>query len=110
MIMRLPDIGSRYLMAFSDADNNDLDGGKTYKVTLPPNIPQGKFWSFTLYDNQTRSMLETPQRSPERAARDIRRRPPSRIRTDRSTSGSGPRLPRAKSATGSRRCRARAST
>jgi hypothetical protein len=64
MIMRLPDIGSQYLMAFSDADNNDLDGGKTYKVTLPPNIPQGKFWSFTLYDNQTRSMLETPQRYP----------------------------------------------
>ena len=51
-------------MAFSDADKNDLDGAKTYKVALPPNIPQGKFWSFTLYDNQTRSMLETPQRYP----------------------------------------------
>jgi hypothetical protein len=64
MIMRLPAIGSQYLMAFSDAANNDLDGAKTYKVTLPPNISQGKFWSFTLYDKQTRSMLETPQRYP----------------------------------------------
>jgi hypothetical protein len=33
-------------------------------VTLPPNIPAAKFWSFTLYDNQTRSMLDTPQRYP----------------------------------------------
>ena len=37
---------------------------KTYKVTLPKNIPAQKFWSLTLYDNQTRSMLDTPQRYP----------------------------------------------
>jgi hypothetical protein len=64
MIMRLPKVGSQYLMGFLDADKNDLDGGKTYKVTLPPNIPAAAFWSFTLYDNQTRSMLDTPQRYP----------------------------------------------
>ncbi|HET9376268.1 MAG TPA: DUF1214 domain-containing protein [Chthoniobacterales bacterium] len=51
-------------MGFMDADKNYLDGGKTYKVTLPANIPAGKFWSFTVYDNQTRSMLQTPQRFP----------------------------------------------
>src|SRR6267142_4582120 len=38
MIMRLPRVGSQYLMGFLDGDKNDLDGGKTYKVTLPPNI------------------------------------------------------------------------
>ena len=64
MIMRLPNVGSQYLMGFQDAQKSDLDGGKTYKVTLPANIPAGKFWSFTLYDNQTRSMLQTPQRFP----------------------------------------------
>jgi len=64
MIMRLPNVGSQYLMGFMDADKNYLDGGKTYKVILPPNIPAGAFWSFTLYDNQTRSMLQTPQRYP----------------------------------------------
>ena len=31
-------------------------------VTLPANTPAGKFWTFTVYDNQTRSMLDTPQR------------------------------------------------
>jgi hypothetical protein len=33
-------------------------------VNLPKNIPAKNFWSFTLYDNQTRSMLATPQRYP----------------------------------------------
>ena len=64
MIMRLPRVGSQYLMGFLDGDKRDLDGAKTYKVTLPPNIPAAAFWSFTLYDNQTRSMLDTPQRYP----------------------------------------------
>jgi hypothetical protein len=64
MIMRLPNVGSQYLMGFTDADKNPFDGGKTYKVTLPKDIPAAKFWSFTVYDNQTRSMLQTPQRFP----------------------------------------------
>jgi hypothetical protein len=64
MIMRIPDVGSQYLMGFLDAEGNPFDGAKTYKVTLPANIPARAFWSFTLYDNQTRSMLDTPQRFP----------------------------------------------
>ena len=64
MIMRIPGVGSQYLMGFLDADDNPCDGAKTYKVTLPKGIPARAFWSFTLYDNQTRSMLETPQRYP----------------------------------------------
>jgi hypothetical protein len=64
MSMRLPGIGSQYLFAALDADKNYFDGAKTYKVTLPKGIPEANFWSFTLYDNQTRSMLDTPQRYP----------------------------------------------
>jgi hypothetical protein len=64
MIMRLTGIGSQYLGAFFDSNGEYFDGGKTYKITLPPNIPEEKFWSLTVYDNQTRSMLETPQRYP----------------------------------------------
>ena len=62
--MRLAGIGSQYLFVSLDADKNYFDGAKTYKITLPPNIPAEKFWSLTLYDNQTRSMLDTPQRYP----------------------------------------------
>ena len=64
MIMRLTGIGSQYIGAFVDSNGEYFDGGKTYKVTLPPNIPAEKFWSLTVYDNQTRSMLDTPQRYP----------------------------------------------
>jgi hypothetical protein len=64
MIMRIPDVGSQYLMGFLDADGEPFDGAKSYKATLPKGIPAGRFWSFTLYDNQTRSMLQTPQKYP----------------------------------------------
>jgi hypothetical protein len=64
MAMRLTGIGSQYLCAFMDAHKEYLDGDRTYTVTLPPGIPQARFWSLTLYDNQTRSMLVTPQRYP----------------------------------------------
>ena len=64
MAMRLTGIGSQYLVAFMDANKDFLDGARSYTVTLPPGIPQARFWSLTLYDNQTRSMLVTPQRFP----------------------------------------------
>ena len=110
MIMRIPDVGSQYLMGFLDKDKNPYDGAKTYKVTLPPNIPARAFWSFTVYDNQSRSMLDTPQRYPARRQPDaIRRRPPKRAPTARRRSTSARRSRTAsRAATGSRPCPARA--
>jgi hypothetical protein len=64
MIMRIPEVGSQYLMGFLDANDDPFDGSKTYKVTLPKGIPAAAFWSFTVYDNQTRSMLQTSQKYP----------------------------------------------
>ncbi|MBS0190323.1 MAG: DUF1254 domain-containing protein [Planctomycetes bacterium] len=64
MIMRIPGVGSQYLMGFLDAAGNPFDGAKTYKVTLPKDIPARAFWSLTVYDNQSRSLLDTPQRFP----------------------------------------------
>ena len=64
MAMRVPGIGSQYVWTMVDADKQPFDGAKTYKVTLPKDIPQANFWSFTLYDNMSRSMLDTPQRFP----------------------------------------------
>ena len=64
MCMRLTGFGSQYIIATKDADGNRLDGAKTYQVTLPPDIPAARFWSLTAYDNETRSMLQTPQRYP----------------------------------------------
>lgn len=56
--------GSKYAYAYRDADGKPFDGGKTYKVHVPPNVPAKDFWSFTVYDNQTRSMLQTDDRFP----------------------------------------------
>ena len=64
MAMRLTGLGSQYLVAFFDSKGEYFDGAKSYSCTLPPNPPEARFWSFTLYDNQTRSMLATPQRYP----------------------------------------------
>jgi hypothetical protein len=70
MAMRLTGIGSQYLFAMLDADKSHFDGAKTYKVTLPRGIPAANFWSFTVYDNMTRSMLDTPQRYPRAGSQD----------------------------------------
>ncbi len=56
--------GSQYLVAYLDGNREVLDGSKTYKIHLPPHVPAKDFWSFTLYDNQTRAMLQTDQRFP----------------------------------------------
>jgi len=64
MCMRLTDIGSQYLITFLDGNLEYFDGARTYRCTLPAGIPENNFWSLTAYDNQTRSMLQTPQRWP----------------------------------------------
>jgi hypothetical protein len=62
MAMAKPGSGSAYAGTFRDSTGAILDGGKTYKVTLPGPVPAKEFWSFVVYDNQTRSLLETDQK------------------------------------------------
>jgi hypothetical protein len=64
MSMKMVGQGSAYAGCFIDSKGEALDGSKTYKIHLPPNIPAKEFWSFTAYDNQTRSMLQTDQQFP----------------------------------------------
>jgi hypothetical protein len=62
MVDPKPGTGSVYAITLRDKDGAYLDGGKTYKLTLPGPIPAKHFWSFTVYDNQTRSLLPTDQK------------------------------------------------
>ncbi len=56
--------GSDYGLAMLDSEGKVLDGAKTYKLNLPPNVPVKDFWAVTMYDTQTRSQLQTNQQFP----------------------------------------------
>jgi len=61
MALVKPGAGSQYAIAGLDANHEMLDGAKTYKLHLPPNVPVEVNWSVTIYDTQTRSMLQSDQ-------------------------------------------------
>jgi len=56
--------GSDYGLAYVDSKKMPFDGSKTYKLNIPANPPAKDFWALTMYDNQTRSMLQTSQAFP----------------------------------------------
>ena len=62
MALTRPGAGSDYLIAGLDSKHQALDGGKTYKLHVPANVPVKDNWSVTIYDTQTRSMLQTDQK------------------------------------------------
>ena len=56
--------GSDYGIAYVDSKKQPFDGSKTYKVNIPADPPAKDFWALTVYDNQTRSQLQTGQPFP----------------------------------------------
>lgn len=67
--------GGNYMQAFRDKDGNYFDGGKKYRLTIPANAPAEQFWSLTLYDNATRTMIKN-------AANDSARSGPDKLKTN----------------------------
>jgi hypothetical protein len=53
--------GSLYWLGTRDVSGAYLDGGKTYKVTVPLPVPAKLFWSVTVYDPINRSEIKTAQ-------------------------------------------------
>jgi hypothetical protein len=64
MMVKMVGVGSQYANNDHDASGQYLDGARSYRLHLPPNIPAKDFWSLIVYDPQTRSLLQTDQRFP----------------------------------------------
>jgi hypothetical protein len=66
MAAKMVGVGSQYAYCAVDQDGHYLDGAKSYKLTIPANVPAKDFWSIVVYDPQTRSMLQTSQPYPSK--------------------------------------------
>jgi hypothetical protein len=69
MLTETPGVGQRYIASYKDKAGKWLDGGKTYKLHVPPNPPAKGFWSVTAYDEGTRQMVVTQQGRPDLSSR-----------------------------------------
>jgi len=66
MVLKMVGRGSQYALAALDSKGEYLDGGQTYKLHIPGDVPAKDFWSVVAYDPQTRSELQTSQPFPSK--------------------------------------------
>jgi hypothetical protein len=66
MVAKMVGKGSQYAGASTDKNGDYLDGGKSYTLNIPANVPAADFWSVVIYDPQTRSELQTSQPFPSK--------------------------------------------
>jgi len=50
--------GQFYAISIRDKDGEAFDGGKTYRLSVPPNVPVEQYWSVTAYDRQTHALIK----------------------------------------------------
>jgi hypothetical protein len=60
---------SAYLGAYRDSQGAWLDGGSSYRLRVPPDAPAELFWSLTIYDVDTRCLINNPQQIADRSSR-----------------------------------------
>jgi hypothetical protein len=59
MTTQTPGEGQVYLSSYRDAKKQWFDGGKTYRLHVPPDVPAAQWWSVALYDVETRCFMDT---------------------------------------------------
>jgi hypothetical protein len=69
MAPKHPGPSSAYLGAYTDKSGDWLDGARSYRLHVPPNAPAKLFWSVTLYDVDTRSLLVNERKIADRSSR-----------------------------------------
>jgi hypothetical protein len=55
--------GQFYLIGIKDRDGHAFDGGKSYKLAVPPNAPVEQYWSLTAYDRTTHALIKGVSRA-----------------------------------------------
>lgn len=74
MAPKRPGSSSAYLTAYKDKAGEWLDGGRSYRLRVPPNPPIKLFWSVTLYDVDSRALILNEQKIADRSSRmDLRK-------------------------------------
>jgi hypothetical protein len=99
--------GSVYAIGAHDSEGQLPRRRQDLQGHLPGPVPAKDFWSFVVYDNQTRSVLETDQKSGGLDSNNPSVQPNATVPT---RCGSGQRHQQAVKATGFRRCPAKATT
>lgn len=56
-------IATFYMDLAETPDGQWLDGGKSYKLVMPPNVPVRNFWAITTYDLETASYIRNVEKS-----------------------------------------------
>ena len=61
MVLNNVGSGSKYLASYIDENKEWLDGKNTYQIEIPKDAPANQFWSITVYDNDTRCIIQNKQ-------------------------------------------------
>jgi hypothetical protein len=69
MRSQTPGLGQAYLGSFRDKDGHAFDGAKNYHLHVPSTPPASQFWSVTLYDVDTRSLVDNKEQRSDRSSR-----------------------------------------
>ncbi len=51
-----------YLFAMHDAKDEPLQGSRSYRLRIPPNVPVKQFWAVTVYDLETATFIQDSPR------------------------------------------------
>jgi len=70
MKSQTPGAGQAYLGCYTDAEGAWLDGGRAYTLHVPPDPPARLFWSATVYDVDTRCLVDNEQQRGDRGSLD----------------------------------------
>lgn len=55
--------GQFYSISIRDKDGDAFDGGRNYRLNVPPNVPVEQYWSVTAYDRQRHTLIRNVERA-----------------------------------------------